>query len=78
MANEYTWTRIYINPYSATGTCNTVYINGLYLDVRKGKEPKSSNDKIIKKKVEYPDINSYVQQLKIDNQLNKNYKSLKV
>ena len=52
----------YINPYSATGTCNTVYINGLYLDIRKGKEilrPKSSNVKVIKKKIESPDVNSY-------------------
>jgi len=28
----------YINPYSATGTNNTVLVNGLYLDTRKGKE----------------------------------------
>jgi hypothetical protein len=34
----------YINPYTATGTANTVFINGLYVDTRKGKEiirPKS-------------------------------------
>ena len=28
----------YINPYSATGTSNTLLINGLYLDIKKGKE----------------------------------------
>ena len=52
----------YINPYSATGTCNTVYINGLYLDIRKGKEilrPKSTNVKVMKKKIESPDMNYY-------------------
>ena len=34
----------YINPYSATGTANTLFINGLYIDIRRGKEllrPKS-------------------------------------
>ena len=28
----------YINPYTATGTRNTLLINGLYTDIRKGKE----------------------------------------
>ena len=28
----------YINPYTATGTANTLLINGLYVDIRKGKE----------------------------------------
>ena len=28
----------YINPYTATGTSNTLLINGLYIDIRKGKE----------------------------------------
>ena len=28
----------YINPYTATGTANTLLINGLYIDIRKGKE----------------------------------------
>ena len=28
----------YINPYTATGTSNTLLINGLYLNIRKGKE----------------------------------------
>ena len=41
----------YINPYTATGTDNTVFINGLYLDRRRGKEilrPKSQNVRILK------------------------------
>ena len=41
----------YINPYTATGTDNTVFINGLYLDTRKGKEmlrPKSQNVRVLK------------------------------
>ena len=28
----------YMNPYTATGTANTLLINGLYIDIRKGKE----------------------------------------
>ena len=28
----------YINPYTATGTRNTLLINGIYTDIRKGKE----------------------------------------
>ena len=38
----------YINPYSATGTSNTLLVNGLYIDIRKGKEilrPKSKETK---------------------------------
>ena len=42
----------YINPYTATGTSNTLLINGLYLDIRKGKEilrPKTQKTKSLKK-----------------------------
>ena len=42
----------YINPYTAKGTSNTLLINGLYLDIRKGKEllrPKSKITKSLKK-----------------------------
>lgn len=42
----------YINPYTATGTSNTMMINGLYIDLRKGKEilrPQSTGAKILKK-----------------------------
>ena len=38
----------YINPYTATGTSNTLLINGLYIDIKKGKEmlrPKSKESK---------------------------------
>ena len=38
----------YINPYTATGTSNTLLINGIYIDIKKGKEilrPKSSISK---------------------------------
>ena len=38
----------YINPYTATGTSNTLLVNGLYIDIRKGKEilrPKSKETK---------------------------------
>ena len=41
----------YINPYTATGTSNTLLINGLYLDIKKGKElirPKSKESNPIK------------------------------
>ena len=37
-----------INPYTATGTSNTLLINGLYIDIKKGKEmlrPKSKESK---------------------------------
>ena len=53
----------YINPYTATGTDNTVYINGLYLDSRRGKEilrPKSQNVRVIKKDFSNgPDFGTY-------------------
>ena len=53
----------YINPYTATGTDNTVFINGLYLDQRKGKEilrPKSQNVRVMKKNVSNgPDFGTY-------------------
>ena len=42
----------YINPYTATGTSNTLLINGLYLNIRKGKEilkPKSKETIPLKK-----------------------------
>ena len=42
----------YINPYTATGTSNTLLINGLYLDIRKGKDilrPKIPKTKSLKK-----------------------------
>ena len=42
----------YINPYTATGTSNTLLINGLYLNIRKGKEilkPKSKETVPLKK-----------------------------
>jgi len=42
----------YINPYTATGTSNTLLINGLYLDIRKGKDilrQKSKKTKSLKK-----------------------------
>jgi hypothetical protein len=41
----------YINPYTAKGTSNTLLINGLYLDIRKGKDllrPKSKITKSLK------------------------------
>ena len=41
----------YINPYTATGTSNTLLINGIYIDIRKGKEilrPKSKESKPLK------------------------------
>ena len=41
----------YINPYTATGTSNTLLMNGLYLDIRKGKDilrPKSKKTKSLK------------------------------
>lgn len=54
----------YIDPYSATGTSNTVKWQGLYLDLRKGnklKRPQSSTlTKIIKKHEEVrPEIGTY-------------------
>jgi hypothetical protein len=42
----------YINPYTAKGTSNTLLINGLYLDIRKGKDllrPKSKITQSLKK-----------------------------
>ena len=42
----------YINPYTATGTSNTLLINGLYLNIRKGKDllkPKSKETIPLKK-----------------------------
>ena len=42
----------YINPYTATGTSNTLLINGLYLNIRKGKallKPKSKETIPLKK-----------------------------
>ena len=53
----------YINPYTASGTANTIYLNGLYLEVRKGKEiirKKSPETKAIHKNVEVmPDVGTY-------------------
>ena len=42
----------YINPYTATGTSNTLLINGLYIDIKRGKEilrPKSKETKSLNK-----------------------------
>ena len=38
----------YINPYTATGTANTLFINGLYIDIRKGKEILRQKSKVEK------------------------------
>ena len=41
----------YINTYTATGTSNTILINGLYIDLKRGKEimrPRSSAPRILK------------------------------
>ena len=41
----------YINPYTAKGTSNTLLINGLYMDIRKGKDilrPKAKKTKSLK------------------------------
>ena len=56
----------YINPYTATGTSNTLLINGLYIDIRKGKEilrPKSKESKSLnnnlKKNNDNPGVGLY-------------------
>ena len=53
----------YINPYTGTGTSNTLLINGLYLDIRKGKDilrPKSKKMKSLKKtEPQGPEIGSF-------------------
>ena len=56
----------YINPYTATGTSNTLLINGLYIDIRKGKEilrPKSKQSKSLnnklKKNINTPGVGLY-------------------
>lgn len=53
----------YINPYTATGTSNTLLINGLYLDIRKGKDilrPKSKKTIPLKKqKLSVPDVGMF-------------------
>ena len=54
----------YINPYTATGTRNTLLINGIYTDIRKGKEilrQKAKTQKPLKpvENEAYPGVGSY-------------------
>ena len=54
----------YINPYTATGTRNTLLINGIYTDIRKGKEilrQKAKTEKPLKpvENEAYPGVGSY-------------------
>ena len=59
----------YINPYTATGTSNTLLVNGLYIDIRKGKEilrpraketkPLNNNIKKINKGNNVPGVGLY-------------------
>ena len=67
--SDYTWKvsipgpGSYINPYTATGTSNTLLVNGLYLDIRKGKDilrPKTKKTKSLKKpEKEVPPVGSF-------------------